>query len=80
MIPHPAGYPQINAKPLHLKDQAVQTEITSSLAAHSDFDTSHDIPESRELFKQVSASSPPATTHRGSSQGGTGAMTTTLQS
>lgn len=84
VIPHPAGYSQVSNAPLHLKDQAVQTEVTSCSAAHSDFDTSNDIPQdSRELLKQVSAGSPPATTPslgaRGAQPGGTGAMTTTLQ-
>ncbi|KAL2300058.1 hypothetical protein Nmel_012017 [Mimus melanotis] len=46
---------KISDAPLDLKDQAVQTEVTY-LAAHSDFDTSHDIPqESRELLKQLEA-------------------------
>lgn len=82
MILDPAGYSQVSDAPLHLKDQAVQTEITSYLAAQSHFDTSHDVPEEhRELLKQVSASSLPATTPSlgASSQGGTGAMTTMLQ-
>ncbi|XP_038003737.1 putative uncharacterized protein DDB_G0271606 [Motacilla alba alba] len=56
VIPHPAGYSQVSDAPLHLKDQAVQTEVISYLAVHSDFDTSHDIPqESRELLKQLGA-------------------------
>lgn len=61
MIPHPAGYSQISDAAVELKDQAVQTEVTY-LAANSDFDTSHNIPQdTRELLKQVSASSSPAT-------------------
>ncbi|XP_027759196.1 transcription factor SPT20 homolog isoform X3 [Empidonax traillii] len=40
---------------LHLKDQAVQTEVTSNVAAHSHSVTSHDIPaESRKLLEQQS--------------------------
>ncbi|XP_068059415.1 polyamine-modulated factor 1-binding protein 1 isoform X2 [Anomalospiza imberbis] len=47
---------KVSDAPLHLKYQAVQTEVTSYLAAHSDFDTSHDIPQdSRELLKQLGA-------------------------
>ncbi|XP_027759176.1 zinc finger protein 853-like isoform X1 [Empidonax traillii] len=39
---------------LHLKDQAVQTEVTSNVAAHSHSVTSHDIPaESRKLLEQL---------------------------
>lgn len=61
VTPHPAGYSQVSDTPLHLKDQAVQTEVTSYFTGHSDVDTSHDIPkESRELLKQVSARSPQA--------------------
>ncbi|XP_032557269.1 tropomyosin-like isoform X3 [Chiroxiphia lanceolata] len=38
---------------LHLKDQAVQTEVTSNVAAHSHSVTSHDIPvENRKLLEQ----------------------------
>ncbi|XP_051661630.1 transcription factor SPT20 homolog isoform X2 [Manacus candei] len=38
---------------LHLKDQAVQTEVTSNMAAHSHSVTSHNIPvESRKLLEQ----------------------------
>ncbi|XP_005052270.1 PREDICTED: polyamine-modulated factor 1-binding protein 1 isoform X2 [Ficedula albicollis] len=47
---------KISDASLDLKDQAVQTEVTSYLAAHSDFDSSHDIPpETRELLKQLGA-------------------------
>ncbi|XP_053843319.1 polyamine-modulated factor 1-binding protein 1 isoform X1 [Vidua macroura] len=47
---------KVSDAPLHLKDQAVQTEVTSYLAAHCGFDTSHDIPQdSRELLKQLGA-------------------------
>ncbi|XP_064242294.1 polyamine-modulated factor 1-binding protein 1 isoform X2 [Passer domesticus] len=49
---------KVSDAPLHLKDQAVQTEVTSYLAGHSYFDISHDIPqESRELLKQGRAHS-----------------------
>lgn len=52
MILDPAGYSQVSDAPLHLKDQAVQIEITSYLAVQSHFDTSHDVPEEhRELLK-----------------------------
>lgn len=55
VIPHPAGYSQVGDTPLHLKDQAVQTEVTSYFTGPS-------IPkEHRELLKQVSVSNPPAT-------------------
>ncbi|XP_056356654.1 polyamine-modulated factor 1-binding protein 1 isoform X2 [Oenanthe melanoleuca] len=46
---------KISDASLDLKDQAVQTEVTSYLAAHSDFDTSHIPPETRELLKQLGA-------------------------
>ncbi|TRZ15445.1 hypothetical protein HGM15179_011692 [Zosterops borbonicus] len=47
---------KVSDTPLHLKDQAVQTEVTSYFTSHSDVDTSHDIPkESRELLKQLGA-------------------------
>ncbi|KAJ7400630.1 polyamine-modulated factor 1-binding protein 1 [Pitangus sulphuratus] len=54
VIPHPTGYPQVSDASLHLKDQAVQTEVTSNMAAHSHSVTSHDIPvESRKLLEQL---------------------------
>ncbi|XP_017671811.1 PREDICTED: antigen LPMC-61-like isoform X2 [Lepidothrix coronata] len=44
---------KVSDAPLHLKDQAVQTEVTSNVAAHSHSVTSHNIPvESRKLLEQ----------------------------
>ncbi|KAF4789260.1 polyamine modulated factor 1 binding protein 1 [Turdus rufiventris] len=46
---------KISDAAVELKDQAVQTEVTY-LAANSDFDTSHNIPQdTRELLKQLGA-------------------------
>ncbi|XP_048173043.1 uncharacterized protein LOC125332320 [Corvus hawaiiensis] len=72
---------KVSDAPLHLKDQAVQTEITSYLAAQSHFDTSHDIPEEHRELLKVSSQQPPShcTKPRASRQGGTGAMITMLQ-
>ncbi|XP_032557270.1 tropomyosin-like isoform X4 [Chiroxiphia lanceolata] len=45
---------QVSDASLHLKDQAVQTEVTSNVAAHSHSVTSHDIPvENRKLLEQL---------------------------
>ncbi|XP_027589210.1 protein Daple-like isoform X2 [Pipra filicauda] len=45
---------KVSDAPLHLKDQAVQTEVTSNMAAHSHSVTSHNIPvESRKPLEQL---------------------------
>ncbi|XP_027502636.1 antigen LPMC-61-like isoform X4 [Corapipo altera] len=45
---------QVSDAPLQLKNQAVQTEVTSNVAAHSHSVTSHNIPvESRKLLEQL---------------------------
>ncbi|RMC09405.1 hypothetical protein DUI87_14413 [Hirundo rustica rustica] len=43
---------KVSDTPLHLKDQAVQTEVTSYFAGPSDVDTSHDIPQDSKEQKQ----------------------------